>query len=113
MTWDPNLCLATLLCCQSYEVIFNNFQSILTKFYGVNARFYFQDPVLNEFTFVYYIIILFCIKYLFQSNLIGGSDSVVWFGFYMVWIGLEWFMLIYLIKIVWCGFGLDPKPLAP
>ena len=78
----------------------------------MNARFYLHDQVLNGLTFVY-IIILFCTKYLFQSNLIADSDGVVWFGFYIVWIGLEWFMLIYLIKIVWCGFDLDPKPLAP
>ena len=78
----------------------------------MNTRFYLQDPVLNGLTFVY-IIILFCTKYLFQSNHLVGSDVVVWFSFYMVWIGLEWFMLIYLMKIVWCGFGLDPKPLAP
>ena len=81
---------------------------VWTQGYGVNARFYFQDQVLNGLTFVY-IIILFCTKYLFQSNLIADSDGVVWFGFYIVWIGLEWFMLIYLIKIVWCGFGLDPN----
>ena len=66
----------------------------------MNIIFYFQDPVLNGFTFVY-IIILFCIKYLFQFNIVADSDGVVWFGFYIVWIGLEWFMLIYLIKIVW------------
>ena len=74
--------------------------------------FYFQDPVLNGLIFAY-IIILSCTKYLFQSNLLAGSDGVVWFGFNMISIGLEWFMLIYLIKLVWCGFGLDPKPLAP
>ena len=72
----------------------------------MNARFYFQDPVLNGLTFVY-IIIMFCTKYLFQSNLLAGADVVVWFSFYMVWIDLEWFMLIYLIKIVWYGFGLN------
>ena len=80
--------------CQSYEVIFNNFQSISTKFYGVNTRFYLQDPVLNGLTFVY-IIILFCTEYLFQSNLLAGSDGVVWFDFYMVWIGLEFYVNIF------------------
>ena len=98
--------------CQLYEVIFNNFQSILTKFYGVNAMFYFYDSILKGLIFVY-IIILFCTKYLFQSNFLAGSDGVVWFGFYIVWVGLEWFMLVYLIKLVWCSFDLDPKPLAP
>ena len=66
----------------------------------MNARFYFQGPALD-------------IGSTCMSNFLAGSNSVVWFGFYLVWVGLEWFMLIYLIRIVWCGFGLDPKPLAP
>ena len=60
----------------------------------MNIRFYFQDPVLNGLTFVY-IIILFCTEYLFQSNLLAGSDGVVWFDFYMVWIGLEFYVNIF------------------
>ena len=43
-----------------------------------------------------------------MSNLLAGSNGVVWFGFFSMG-GLEWFMLIYLIIIVWRGFGLDPK----
>ena len=66
----------------------------------MNARFYFQDPALD-------------IGPICMSNFLAGSNSVVWFGFYLVWVGLEWFNKIYLIRIVWCGFGLYPKPLAP
>ena len=37
--------------------------------------------------------------------------SGVWFS-HMLWGGLEWFMSLYLIKIVWGRFGLDLGPLA-
>ena len=39
-------------------------------------------------------------------------DGVAWFGFHMLWGGLEWFISACLIKIVWCGFSLDFRPLA-
>ena len=70
-------------------------QSILIIFYSVNAMFYFQSPALDMGSTC-------------MSNFLTGSDSVVWFGFFSMG-GLEWFMLIYLIIIVWRGFGLDPK----
>ena len=51
-------------------------QSISIKFYSVNARFYFQGPTLDMGPTC-------------MSNLLAGSNGVVWYGFYLVWVGLE------------------------
>ena len=45
----------------------------------MNAMFYFQGPALD-------------IGSTCMSNILAGSNGVVWFDFYPVWVGLEWFM---------------------
>ena len=67
----------------------------------MNTRFYFQGPVLNAGPIFIYIVILFWTEYLFQPNLLffanvqpnllADLNGVVWFGFYMLWGGLDWY----------------------
>ena len=62
---------------------------------------------LNAGPIFIYIVILFWTEYLFQPNLLffanvqpnllADLNGVVWFGFYMLWGGLDWIILSYLM----------------
>ena len=67
--------LATLICTKQLPIILSylkNFWSISIKFYSVNARFYFQGPALD-------------IGSTCMSNLLAGSNGMVWFLPSMGW----------------------------